>query len=176
MHSQGSSAKDTGTKRSLSTIVSQSYSSRFADAVAEFVIRENLPLHFVESPNLHLFLEQIIPAKDFSKLVIIDRKRLKELILEKNQLIRGRLGELLSGEKCSFTVDAWSNRNGASFLGMTAHWINDAFELKSTTFWFSELTGKGLCLYFSFFPPSFSFFPPLKEAVLLLLHDVFSTL
>jgi hypothetical protein len=33
--------------------------------------------------------------------------------------------------KISFTIDAWTSLNNNSFLGITAHWVTENWELKS---------------------------------------------
>ena len=43
--------------------------------------------------------------------------------------------------KISFTLDAWTSSNCIPFLGITAHWISDKWELKNTIVDFVKLEG-----------------------------------
>jgi hypothetical protein len=47
------------------------------------------------------------------------------MIVEKADIIKSRLKDLLKGQRCSFTVDAWTSRAGKPFLGMSVHWIDE---------------------------------------------------
>ena len=53
-------------------------------------------------------------------------------IIKKKQEISGLL---------SFTVDAWTSKNQLPFLGICAHWIDDEWNLQSTTLDFCFLIG-----------------------------------
>lgn len=41
----------------------------------------------------------------------------------------------------SFTLDAWTSKNQIPFLGITAHWISENWELKNITLEFYHLKG-----------------------------------
>jgi hypothetical protein len=43
--------------------------------------------------------------------------------------------------KISFTIDAWTSLNNNSFLGITAHWVTENWELKSFLLDFIKLEG-----------------------------------
>lgn len=43
--------------------------------------------------------------------------------------------------KISFTFDGWTSKNQKSFLGVTAHWINENWDLKQVVLDFYHLEG-----------------------------------
>jgi hypothetical protein len=43
--------------------------------------------------------------------------------------------------RISFTLDAWTSKNQLPFLGITAHWISENWELKKITLEFHHLKG-----------------------------------
>jgi hypothetical protein len=46
-----------------------------------------------------------------------------------------------SAGKISFTIDTWTSPNAISFLGITGHWIDLDWQLKSLTLDFVKLAG-----------------------------------
>ncbi|CAN0591401.1 unnamed protein product, partial [Laminaria digitata] len=51
------------------------------------------------------------------------------------------LKELVRGQKVSLTCDGWTSGNEIPMMAVTAHWINEDWELKSACLSMSELTG-----------------------------------
>ncbi|GBC36498.1 zinc finger BED domain-containing protein RICESLEEPER 2-like [Rhizophagus irregularis DAOM 181602=DAOM 197198] len=97
----------------------------------------------------HSFLS--IESKDFHNLIHLLRKDAsipsadiikKEIINTFNNGIKEirKVLQEVSG-KISFTIDAWTSSNSISFLGITAHWISDEWELKNILLDFVKLEG-----------------------------------
>jgi len=58
----------------------------------------------------------------------------KVYILSMFEEERNRMRKVLQDTlgKISFTLDAWTSRNQLPFLGITAHWVDSEWDLRST--------------------------------------------
>ncbi|GBC04867.1 hypothetical protein RclHR1_05900014 [Rhizophagus clarus] len=93
-----------------------------------WIVKNNLPFTCVKSEDLcnmiYLLRKDVfIPSTDTIKNYIMT------FFEDSQKKIASILKNISS--KISFTIDAWTSLNNNSFLGITAHWITENWELKS---------------------------------------------
>ncbi|GES93085.1 zinc finger BED domain-containing protein RICESLEEPER 2-like [Rhizophagus clarus] len=110
----------------------------FKKFLIRWIVKDDLPFTCVESEdfcNIIYFLckDAFISSADTVKNYIMtfyeDNHKKIALILQN------------TSSKISFTIDAWTSSNNYSFLGITAHWVTESWELKSILLDFIKLEG-----------------------------------
>ncbi|GBB88912.1 hypothetical protein RclHR1_15510004 [Rhizophagus clarus] len=110
----------------------------FKKFLIRWIVKDDLPFTCVESEdfcNMIYLLRKdaFIPSADTVKNYIMtfyeDSHKKIALILQN------------TSSKISFTIDAWTSSNNYSFLGITAHWVTESWELKSILLDFIKLEG-----------------------------------
>ncbi|KAI7947561.1 hypothetical protein MJO28_009469 [Puccinia striiformis f. sp. tritici] len=93
-------------------------------AVAQFFVGCNVPFHTIENPQLcNPAINELICGKDTIASFI------RKTFRQGQQVLRDQLREVQS--KISLTCDTWTSPSNDSVLGVTAHWIDLNFSLKS---------------------------------------------
>ena len=97
------------------------------DALVDFVAEDLMPLRLVESLRFQKLLKALDPQYSLPS-----RKHLSTTLLTKKyeQLKAHIKSRLRSVSTVNLTIDLWSNRQMRSYLGITAHYITDEWELE----------------------------------------------
>lgn len=119
---------------------------------------ESLAVMFVQNNLSFNALDKESFQKPFKLLQndinIISSDTLKRRVMDLYEFHKTRLIQELAlvNSKISFTTDCWTSPNNIAFIGVTAHWIDDAFTLKSVTLDFVSLSsahsGENICKKF----------------------------
>uniref|UniRef100_A0A182W3Q6 BED-type domain-containing protein n=1 Tax=Anopheles minimus TaxID=112268 RepID=A0A182W3Q6_9DIPT len=102
--------------------------SRLDEALLEMICHECLPFDIVEGDTFKKFIRMLNPNYELPS-----RKTLSNGLLTDNYLgLLETVTEcLIKTKSVALTLDGWTNSNNANFLAVTAHYINDDFELCS---------------------------------------------
>jgi coproporphyrinogen III oxidase len=65
--------------------------------------------------------------------------RISKIFSNEQDNLRKKFQEISS--KISFTLDCWTSKNQKSYLGVTAHWISNNWQLQHCTIEFSYFEG-----------------------------------
>ena len=77
--------------------------------------------------GMKAFLEVAVPGyKPYHRNTI--SKKIKESFIDFRQKLRNALEKV---EYCAVTTDLWKNRNGANFMCLTCHFLDDNFNFHS---------------------------------------------
>ena len=98
--------------------------------IGEMVALDNQPFSIVEDPGFCRLVHTLEP-----RYHIPSRKFFSETVIPRiKRGVEAEVRKCLDGiQYFSFTTDAWSTQcNNASLLGLTAHWITDSFERRSS--------------------------------------------
>jgi hypothetical protein len=66
------------------------------------------------------------------KEVNMGQEKLKELIINQSAEVKVKLERLLKTQMFSTTMDGWTSNQSISYLGVTIHWIDEQWKLRST--------------------------------------------
>lgn len=125
-------------QRPITTFFKSTENSKFArnhvkqiamtNRLIETIASDQLSLHIVESESFRALLHEAEP-----RFVIPSRATLRNNLLpERAASIETKLKREFSDVSCVYlTLDLWTNRRMVSFLGVTAHFIDCSWELKS---------------------------------------------
>ena len=106
------------------------------DALVKFIVRDVRPLSTIEGAGFQHFCATLEP-----RYVIPSRKTISTRVKEMYEHVRGVVQtQLDSVSVCALTMDFWSSRNVDSYLGVTAHFITQAWELDSCILQVREVT------------------------------------
>jgi len=117
----------------------QPYShDKFKELLTEWVICDSLPFTTVESSYFRKVVHLLnpsakVPSRDTLKRDIVN------MFMEKKEMVRKILRD--APGRLSFTVDLWTSPNIKSFMGITAHWVDNEWSLKSTIVDFIHVQG-----------------------------------
>jgi hypothetical protein len=106
--------------------------ARITAKIGEMMVRDLQPFSIVEDPGFRALLSHIVPgytipdARTFSRQIVprIHAEavaRAKKLLTVDLECLRGM----------SFTSDMWTSKNNDSYLALTAHYVNNSFEMKN---------------------------------------------
>ncbi|GES74848.1 zinc finger BED domain-containing protein RICESLEEPER 2-like [Rhizophagus clarus] len=103
-----------------------------------WIVKDDLSFMCVESEDFcnmiyllrkDAFIPSAVTVKNYIMTFYEDSHKKIALILQN------------TSSKISFTIDAWTLSNNYSFLGITAHWVTESWELKSILLDFIKLEG-----------------------------------
>lgn len=119
-----------------------SYSDvKFQEELCQAIIVHDLPFSFTDFKafrNLFTMLRPSVTNALMSRRTLV--RRLNSMFEKYLYLNKRSLQENKS--KISLTIDAWTSKAMQSFLGVTAHYIDDSWSLKSTILDFKKVIGK----------------------------------
>ncbi|CAB4483899.1 unnamed protein product [Rhizophagus irregularis] len=104
----------------------------------KWVVVNDQPFTVVEDDHFKLMIKRLNREATIPSAVTICKdihqafNNKQTFILEELQNVPGQI---------SFTLDAWTSKNQIPFLGITAHWISENWELKKITLEFYHLKG-----------------------------------
>ena len=112
--------------------------TQLMDLFINFLVKLNLPLHFVDEPAFVNMLSGFnnrfkLPCRQTMSKSIIPSKAASAKAILKNKL---RMVDY-----CSLTCDGWTSEGGHSYLGLTVHYI-ESFQLKSYLLALKHMTKK----------------------------------
>ncbi|CAH1100846.1 unnamed protein product [Psylliodes chrysocephalus] len=98
------------------------------DKLLQLVVKDIQPFSIVEDIGFREFCHELNPS-----YCLPSRKTLSKTLLPAKYLETiNKTKEIISAaESVTITTDMWTSRNGDSFNGVTAHFINTHFEIKS---------------------------------------------
>jgi len=121
----------------------------FEEYLIDWILLNNQPFSEVDSEPLKRLLGLLKPVDIMSSTTL--KRRIIDRFNSKLCEMRGIFEKLDS--KVSFTTDCWTSPNNISFMGITAHYIDNDWTLQSVTLDFLPLsdphTGLNLSIAFS---------------------------
>lgn len=110
---------------SLDTFVS--YGSRFENACVDWIVEEYLPFLTVERASFR----RMISTLNNNPVVRLTREKVTGIVKERAAAGRAQLKELFKKiDFVAITLDKWTSKAVESYLGVTVHFISDAWELE----------------------------------------------
>lgn len=97
-------------------------------ALINSVACDQLPLSVLESPTFRKLLETAEPKYSIPSRPTVRNTILPNVMQQMENIIQQELSTL---NHIYITLDLWTNRNMASFVGMTVHFVNENWDLKS---------------------------------------------
>ena len=115
----------------------------------EWIVKEDQPFTQLESEDFLRILNLLKPNVKVYSADTLKRRIMAEFEVKQNDL-KNTLSQ--SNGKISFTTDCWTSSNNISFMGLTAHWIDDDWKLHAITLDFLHLVQShtGIHLYEAF--------------------------
>ena len=98
------------------------------NAIVQMLITDIRPLHMVESEGFKNLISLLEPRYTMVSRKDIQNKLLPQLFNTTTDKIKSLL---ISATTSNVTLDIWSSRKMHSFLGITCHYLTDAFEMQS---------------------------------------------
>ena len=120
------------------------------DSVCYFIAKDMMPYDSVNAAGFRHMLHEIEP-----RYVPPDRKSIAtNYMLQLYEREKARVQQQISGiSHFAITTDIWTSRARHSYIGMTMHYVSEAFELQSHMLGTSEFPSltplKMLCKHFS---------------------------
>jgi hypothetical protein len=110
----------------------------YREKLIRWIICDDQPFTVVEETNLRHLFKMLRPEVE-----CLSGDTVKVYILSMFEEERNRMRKVLQDApgKISFTLDAWTSRNQLPFLGITAHWVDSEWNLRSTLLNFQLLSG-----------------------------------
>ncbi|XP_005991046.2 E3 SUMO-protein ligase ZBED1-like [Latimeria chalumnae] len=101
---------------------------RTTKAIADFIVRDLMPVEIVEGEGFTQMLSALdpnykIPAASFLAHTILQEMQIQAKL---------KVIEFVKGlQHCSVSVDLWKHSNSLSYLTVTVHYVDNAFEFKN---------------------------------------------
>ena len=93
------------------------------------IIKDDQPLSIRNDEGFHEFVEELDPLYELPS-----DKKVKELLVNSYNYCKGEIVHLFEGvTSCSLTLDLWTSRSRAGYLGVTCSFVNIQFELCEAT-------------------------------------------
>ncbi|CAN0152245.1 unnamed protein product, partial [Laminaria digitata] len=107
----------------------------------KFVVGGLIPLSTVDEPHFKAMVQGF--AGDGGNLTLPERGAISVLVDEKVAEAKKGLKEILRGQAASLTCDSWTSGDlaGGTMMGVTAHWIDEDWELVSACLAVLEVSG-----------------------------------
>lgn len=103
--------------------------------VVDFIVDGNLSFNIAQLPSLQTLLETVSGRK----VIIPSRRKFMNTLDEKFKMMKDSLKTRLQKQQyICITCDVWSSR-GQSYLGVTCHFLNEAFQRESFVLAFKRL-------------------------------------
>ncbi|CAM9836230.1 unnamed protein product, partial [Sphacelaria rigidula] len=112
--------------------------ARHTRLVLGFIIDGHKPLTVVEEPEFHKMLRGFTKRPN---LIVPSRASVGDLLTEKAIVARTGLMKMIKGQQLIMTCDGWTSGNEIPMMAVTAHWIDDAWKMKSTCLGAFEVAG-----------------------------------
>jgi len=99
---------------------------RLNKLLVDLICREGLPFSLVDSDAFREFVHELDP-----RYRIPDRHALSErLVLQRYETVKSDIQASLSKSPAhAITTDMWTSSNNFSYMGVTAHWLDDEFSI-----------------------------------------------
>jgi hypothetical protein len=130
------------------TAVIPAYSeSNMKKVLVHLACKRDLPFSFVEWAEFRDFVQFLRPGiiilPNHPGANTVSRRNLMRVLQSEYEMYRGFVVALFerNDSKVSLTMDAWTAKNQIPFLGITAHWITEAWRLESVMLAFEHLPG-----------------------------------
>lgn len=106
--------------------------------IVDWVATKYLPFSFFDDEATRNFFDQIKPG-----INLPGRKALKRMVVSRFEQDQKKVMHILqqNTSRISFTIDGWTAINGKSYYGITAHFIDDHWQLQSVVIDFSPSHG-----------------------------------
>lgn len=112
---------------------------KITEKVLEFIVLDDQPLSVVENTGFRPLMEHLEPRYSLPSRTYISETALPELYSRVSSHIADQFKDVQS---LSFTTDIWSSKAcPMSLLSLTAHWLNDSYDLQSTVLHVKEMRG-----------------------------------
>uniref|UniRef100_A0A1X7TG49 HAT C-terminal dimerisation domain-containing protein n=1 Tax=Amphimedon queenslandica TaxID=400682 RepID=A0A1X7TG49_AMPQE len=112
--------------------------TNITNAIVKMLVTDIRPLHMVENEGFKDLILLLDPRYTMVSRKHIQNNLLPQLFSTTQDKIKSLLS---SANTCNVTLDIWSSRKMQSFLGITCHYLTDAFEMKSLLLSCSRLVG-----------------------------------
>jgi hypothetical protein len=106
--------------------------AKFRELLLSFIVSNNLPLRLPDSQSFKLLVNHLNPTIQTVGRMTLRRDLQRIFSINKARLVAELQQHVLNGGRISLTTDAWSARNYSEYAAVTAHWISDKWQLKST--------------------------------------------
>ncbi|CAG8783464.1 8666_t:CDS:1, partial [Acaulospora morrowiae] len=118
----------------LATLFSQSGEHLLRETLVEWIVKDCLPFTTIESKSFHKLFEVI--KKLEGNITISSASTIKRDLLEYYSVSKASLKEILgnNSSKISLTTDIWTSNSCKMFIGVTAHWLDNNWEIQSHIF------------------------------------------
>ena len=101
---------------------------RLNSLLVELICAEGLPLRLVESEAFQAFVRELDPRYKLPTRQALSSK----LIPDKYDTISSEVkDEISKADTVSITTDMWTSSANQSYMGLTAHWLDDRFKMYS---------------------------------------------
>ena len=105
---------------------------KFDRAVSYWLAIDNHAFASVEGRGFKALINHLDPRMTVKTRTTYSREKLESLYQEVKALVDAELNRSIGGlVGIGFTTDMWTSRNNDAYMALTAHFINDEFELKS---------------------------------------------
>lgn len=110
----------------------------FEERLIKWIVKNDQPFTEVESTGFKELLTLLKP-----NLSIVSANTVKRRIMDTYDVKQSEMNLMFQklDSKVSFTTDCWTSPNNLAFMGVTAHYINEDWELQVTTLDFIHLPG-----------------------------------
>jgi len=96
--------------------------------LVQLICKEGLPLALVDSPAFKEFVRELDPRYVLPTRQAMSQKLVPELYENTKAQLKTTLTQSRSQ---SLTRDTWTASNNQSYMGVTVHWLNEAFDMQS---------------------------------------------
>ena len=115
----------------------------FQFKLLRFVVETDQPYNIVEHPAFQDLVQCLIscPKAERSRALLISRSTMARHVKQGSVTIRTDIAEILQSVPAGFSIclDAWTSANGYAFLAITAHWLDEDWNLIELLIDFIEL-------------------------------------
>ncbi|CAJ0927993.1 unnamed protein product [Ranitomeya imitator] len=101
---------------------------RTTKAVADFIVRDLMPVEIIEGEGFVQMLSILDPNYKLPAASFLAHTILQEMHLQAKMKVVDLVKNLLD---CSVSLDLWKHSGSLSYLTLTIHYVNDAFESKN---------------------------------------------
>lgn len=134
------------TKRQFPTKPKEKYLGRediktlFKTAVAIWTVQEAVPFSMFEKKSFHNMFKPF--NKRSEEITTIDRRAMKEHLMELGRFCKEATEIEMTDRELSWTMDHWTVPNNLTYSTLTAHWIDELWELKACMLDFNVHRGR----------------------------------
>lgn len=101
---------------------------RLNSLLVKLLCKEGLPFRLVDSEAFREFVHELDPRYTLPTRQVVSAKLIPNKFTEVKSDIQTKLSAVKS---CSLTADMWTSSSNDSYLGVTAHWLDDNFNVES---------------------------------------------